>query len=75
MTVIRTTVTIYGWLLKIVQMLSAMASDFESIKQSLASLQASQEAQSKQLAEIIHLLTPSDPVAFRIDLTQSNQGE
>ena len=68
MAVTKTTVTIYGWILKVVQMLTGLVEDVKSIKQT-------QDAQSKQLAEIIRLLTPSEPVAFRIDLTHSNQGE
>ena len=66
MAVTRTTVTIYGWILKIVQLLTGITS-------SLARIESVQAAQSKQLAEIITMLTPSDPVAFRIELKQSNQ--
>ena len=73
MAVTKTTVTIYGWILKIVQLLSNLAGDLSSIKSSLARIEAVQSAQSKQLSEIVRLLTPSDPVAFRIDLKQSNQ--
>ena len=69
MAVIKTAVTIYGWILQIVQML-------KDIKATLVILQASQDAQSKQLAEIISMLTPpTDPVAFRIELTNNQTKE
>ncbi len=75
MAVAKASTTIYGWLVNIVQRLISIASDTKGTKDALDRIEKSQAAQSKQLSDIIAMLTPTDPVAFRIDLNQSNQGE
>ncbi len=75
MAVAKASTTIYGWLVNIVQRLISIALDTKGIKESLDRIERSQATQSKQLSDIIAMLTPTTPVTFRIDLNQSNQGE
>jgi hypothetical protein len=68
MAVAKSSLTVYGWLVNIWQRLTSIASDTQGTKAALDRIEAAQAAQSKQLADIIAMLTPTDPVAFRIDL-------
>lgn len=66
---VKPAINIYGWILSIVKQLGLFSDEFQRIDRSLDEIKTEQKAQSAKLDTIISLLTPANPVAFRIDLT------